>query len=108
MHEKAFDDIAVLLPHAERHSWILGWCARMVWIYARNGDVSVLRALRFWDAVLRIRPHDQRAQRERLLCLAYGKMHGQPVAITYERFVAEVTEYLEVDSTYLMNSDARR
>lgn len=77
MSEKAFDDILVLLPHSERYHWILGWCARLVCNYARSDDASVLRALDFWNAFLRVRPDDRRARRERLLCLAYAKMRGK-------------------------------
>jgi tetratricopeptide (TPR) repeat protein len=45
-----------------------------------------------------MRSKDRRAQKERLLCLAYAKMHGQPVAIDYGRYVADVSAYLAVDS----------
>lgn len=99
MTEKAFDDIAVLLPHGDRHPWIFDWCALLVYNYARTNDSSVLRAIRFWDAYLRIRPKDRRAQKERLLCLAYAKIHGQAVGLDYGRYVADVSAYLAVDST---------
>jgi tetratricopeptide (TPR) repeat protein len=99
MSEKAFDDIAAMLPHAERHAWVLGWCARMVWTYARSREASLLRALRFWDTIVRLLPKDRRVRKARLLCLASAKMHKQSVATTYDEFVAEVTAYLEDDST---------
>jgi len=102
--DKAFDDIAVLLPHGDREPWIFDWCARLVYNYARSNDASILRAIRFWDAFLRMRPKDRRAQKERLLCLAYAKMHGQTVTIDYGRYVADVTAYLAIDpadSAYL-------
>jgi tetratricopeptide (TPR) repeat protein len=98
MIDKAFDDIAAMLPFAERHPWVLGWCARMVWAYSGGSVAFVFRELRFWDTMLRLRPEDRRARKARLLCLAYAKMHGQPVAITYDEFVAQVAAYLEVDS----------
>lgn len=99
MSERAFDDIAAMLPHAERHPWVLGWCARMVWTYARSGELSILRALRFWDTVLRLSPEDHRARKARLLCLAYAKMQKKPVGIKYAEFIAEVTAYLRADPT---------
>ncbi len=99
MADKAFDDIAVLLPHGDRHRWVLDWCAALVYNYARSNHASVSRAIRFWDAFLRLRPKDRRAQKERLLCLAYAKMHGQTVTIDYERYLADVSVYLAIDST---------
>lgn len=99
MTDKAFDDIAVLLPHGDRHPWIFDWCALLVYNYSRTNDSSISRAIRFWDAYLRIRPKDRHAQKERLLRLAYAKMHGQTVALDYGRYVADVSAYLAVDST---------
>lgn len=98
MTDKAFDDIAVILPHGDRHPWVFDWCALLVYNYARTNDSSVSRAIRFWDAYLRMRPEDRRAQKERLLCLAYAKMHGQNVNIDYARYVADVAAYLAVDA----------
>ncbi len=97
--DKAFDDIAALLPHADQHRWILEWCARLVYNHARINDSSVLRAIRFWDSFLRVRPKDRRAQKERLLCFAFGKMHGQVMAIDYGQYVGDVSSYLAIDST---------
>ena len=97
--DKAFDDIAVLLPHGDRHPWIFDWCALLVYNYARTNDSSVSRAIRFWDAYRRMRPKDRHGQKERLLCLAYAKMHGQTVTIDYGQYVADVSAYLAVDST---------
>ena len=48
---------------------------------------------------MRVRPKDRGAQKERLLCLAYAKMHGQTVNVDYARFVADVSAYLAIDST---------
>ncbi|QDV73852.1 TPR repeat-containing protein YrrB [Botrimarina mediterranea] len=95
MMDKAYDDIAFILPHSERHPWILERCALQVYNYARTDDSSVPRAITFWQAYLKKRPTDRRAQKERLLCLAHSKMHGQPVSIDYDRFLKEVMEYLE-------------
>ncbi len=99
MTDRAFDDIAVLLPHGERHRWILDWCASLVYTYARTNDSSVSRAIPFWDAYLRMRPKDRRAQKERLLCVAHARMHGQTVTIDYRRYVADVSAYLAVDAS---------
>jgi tetratricopeptide (TPR) repeat protein len=99
MADKAFDDIAVLLPHGDREPWVFGWCARLVYNYARSDDASILRAIRFWDAFLLVRPKDRHAQKERLLCLAHAKLHGQILAISYERYVADVSAYLAGDGT---------
>lgn len=99
MAEKAFDDILVLLPHGDRHLWIFDWCAQLVYNYARTNDSSISRAIQFWNAYLRIRPMDRNAQKERLLCLVHAKMHGQPVPLDYEQYVADVVAYLAVDST---------
>jgi tetratricopeptide (TPR) repeat protein len=99
MADKAFDDIAVLLPHGDREPWVFDWCAVLLYNYARSNDSSILRAIRFWDAFLRVRPKDRRAQKERLLCLAYAKMHGQTLTINYERYVADVSAYLAIDPT---------
>lgn len=50
MAEKAFDDIGVLLPQAPRHPWILSWCTRLVFNYARTkssrGHISLVRGTR--------------------------------------------------------------
>lgn len=99
MADKALDDIAVLLPHGNRHPWIFDWCALLVYNYARTKELPVSRAIRFWDAYLRMRPTDRRAQKERLVSLAYAKMHGETVTIDYERYLADVSAYLAVDST---------
>ena len=89
----------MLLPHGDREPWVFDWCARLVYNYARSNDSAILRAIRFWDAFLRVRPKDRRAQKERLLCLAYAKMHGQTLTINYERYVADVSAYLAIDAT---------
>jgi tetratricopeptide (TPR) repeat protein len=90
--DKAFDDIAVLLPHAVRHPWILPWCARLVFNYARASDATIGKVIRFWDAYLRVAPKDTTAREERLKCLAYAKMHGQPVPIELTQFEAQVAD----------------
>jgi len=97
--DKAFDDIAVILPHGDRHHWIFNWCALLVYNYSRTNGSSVSRAIRFWNAYLRMHPEDRRTQKERLLCLAYAKMHGQTVTIDYGRYVDDVSAYLAVDAT---------
>lgn len=97
--DKAYDDIAVILPHGVRQPWIFPWCARLVYNYARTNDSSVTRAIRFWDAFLRLQPNDRKAQKERLLCLAFAKMHGQPVEIDYQQYLSAVSAYLAEDST---------
>ncbi|MEZ6104426.1 MAG: DUF4365 domain-containing protein [Pirellulaceae bacterium] len=99
MDNKAFDEIAVLMPHGDRHPWILDWCGMLVYNYARTTDSSILEAIRFWEAYRRMRPRDRRGQQERLLCLAYAKMHGQTVAIDYGGYVREVSACLAIDST---------
>lgn len=99
MTDKAFDDIEALLPHADQERWIFDWCARFVYNYARVNDSSVPRAIQFWNAFLRMQPRDRRAQRERLLCLAYAKMSGKAVTIDYARYISDVSEYLTIDST---------
>lgn len=98
MADKAFDDIAVLLPHGQRHRWIFGWCARLVHEFARSNDRLISRAIQFWDALLRVLPKNQRAQMERLLCLAAAKMHGESVPIDYARYITDVSAYLAHDS----------
>lgn len=97
--EKAFDEISVLLPYGDLHSWILPWCARLVYNYARTNEESVLRAIRFWDSFLRKQPTDQAAKKERLLCLAHAKMHGQNVGISFQQYEAEVSAFLALDLT---------
>jgi tetratricopeptide (TPR) repeat protein len=99
MTDKAFDDIFVILPHGDRHTWILPWCARLVYNYARMNNSSVAKAIRFWDAFLRMQPRDRNAQKERFLCLAFAKMHGQPVGIDYQRYEADVTAFLAEETT---------
>jgi tetratricopeptide (TPR) repeat protein len=99
MTDNAFDDISAIMPHAHEHRWVFDWCAMLVYNYARINNSSMSRAIRFWDAYLRMRPTDQRAQKERLLCMAYAKMHGQNVNIDYERYVADVSAFLTFDST---------
>jgi tetratricopeptide (TPR) repeat protein len=99
MADKAFDDIAVLLPHGDRHPWILPWCARLVFNYARTSGAAIVRAIRFWDAYLRMAPHDSAARRERLLCLAHAKMHGQPANVGFAQYMQQVTAYLADDPT---------
>lgn len=95
--EKAFDEIAVIIPFADLHPWILPWCARLVYNFARTNPESVLRAIRFWDAFLRKQPVDRAAQKERLLCLAYAKMHGQTVELRFEQYVDQVLALLAED-----------
>lgn len=97
MADKAFEEILVLLPHGEKHGWIFDWCGQLVYNYMRGDNPSGSQAIRFWDAYLRLVPKDRRAQKERLLCLAYAKVHGQPVAIDFGRYLAEVSAYIEVD-----------
>lgn len=99
MTDKAFDDIVVILPYGDRHPWILPWCARLVYDYARTNDASVTRAIRFWDAFLRIQPKDRNAQKERLLCLAYAKMHGQSPGVDCQRYLADVSAFLAEETT---------
>lgn len=102
--EKAFDEISILLPSADRHPWIAPWCARLVYNYARTNPESVAKAIRFWEAFLRKRPNDVAAKKERLLCLAYSKMHGQSVEIGYQQYVDEVKAFLAespVEAAYL-------
>jgi tetratricopeptide (TPR) repeat protein len=99
MTDKAFDDIVAILPYGDRHPWIFPWCAHLVYNYARTNASSVTRAIRFWDALLRVQPNDRNAQKERLLCLAYAKMHGQNPGIDYQRYVADVSAFLAVDAT---------
>jgi tetratricopeptide (TPR) repeat protein len=84
--DNAYDDIAAILPHGERHRWIFPWCARLVYNYARTNDSSITRAMRFWDAFLRLQTDDRKAQKERLLCLAFAKIHGHPVDMNYQQY----------------------
>lgn len=99
MVDKAFDDIAVLLPHAPRHPWILPWCARLVFNYARTNDAAIGKAIRFWDAYLRVGSKDTTAREERLKCLAYAKMHGQPVPIGLAQYEAQVAACIADDAS---------
>jgi len=99
MTDKAFDDIAVLMPHAPRHLWILPWCARLVFSYARTSDASIGKAIRFWESYLRVAPKDSNAQEERIKCLAYAKMHGQPVLINFAQYEAQVAACIVEDSS---------
>lgn len=99
MTDQAFDDIAAILPHGDRHKWIFPWCARLVYNYARTNGSSVTRAMQFWDTFVRLQPDDRKAQKERLLCLAFAKMHGRPVKIDFRQYLSEVTAYLAQDST---------
>jgi tetratricopeptide (TPR) repeat protein len=99
MVDKAFEDISVLLTHGDKEPWVFDRCARAVYNYARSDESSISRAIRFWDSYLRMRPRDRDAQKERLLCFAYAKMHQQSVPFDYARYVAEVSAFLEADST---------
>ena len=99
MVEKAFDDIAVLLSQTQSHSWILPWCARLVFTYARSNDAAIGKVIRFWDAYLRIAPKDLKAIEERLKCLACAKMQGQLVTIGFSQFEAEVTAVIADDAS---------
>lgn len=95
--DKAFDDIVVILPYGDRYPWILPWCAQLVHHYARTNDSSIERAIRFWEAYLRMKPKDRSAQKERLLCLAYAKMLGRTVTVDYPRYVADVSAFLALE-----------
>ncbi|NQV28524.1 MAG: DUF4365 domain-containing protein, partial [Rhodopirellula sp.] len=99
MVDNAFDDIAVLLPQAPRHPWILSWCARLVFNYARTNDSAIGKAIRFWDAYLRVASKDITAREERLKCLAYAKMHGQPVPIDFAQYEAQVAACIADDAS---------
>ncbi len=99
MTDKAFDDIVAILPYGDRHPWIFPWCARLVYNYARTNESSVERAIRFWDAFLRMQPKDRNAQKERLQCLAYAKMHGQDPGVDYRRYIADVSAFLDDETT---------
>ena len=94
---KAFEEITVLMPYADLHPWILPWCARLVYNYARTNPESVVKAIRFWDAFLRKQPIDRAAKKERLLCLAYAKMHGQTVGLGFQQYVDQVEAFLAED-----------
>ncbi len=95
--EKAFDDIAAILPYADQHSWILPWCARQVYNHARTQPGSLMRAVRFWDAYLRKRPDDRAARRERLKCLGAARMRQQDTGMTFSQYVAQVSALLAED-----------
>lgn len=97
MTDKAFDDIAVLLPHAVAHPWILPWCARLVFNYARTTDAAIGKAIRFWDSYLRLDPTNIRAREERLRCIAYAKMHEQPVPIGFTQYESQVAACISYD-----------
>ena len=97
--EKAFDEITVIMPYGDLHQWVLPWCARLVYNFARTNAGSVPKAIRFWDAFLRKQPEDRAAKKERLLCLAYAKMHGQNVAISFQQYVPQVAALLAKDPT---------
>jgi tetratricopeptide (TPR) repeat protein len=99
MTDKAFDDISVLLPHGTKFPWIFPWCAKLVCNYVRTNDKSLIRAIRFWDAFVKLQPKDRLAQKERLLCLVYAKIHGQRVGITYEHYLADVSAFIVEDAT---------
>jgi tetratricopeptide (TPR) repeat protein len=91
---KAFDDISVIMPHSKQIPWIGPWCARLVYNYARTNPESVMEAIRFWDALIREEPTNGAAKKERLLCLAYAKMHGQNVGLSFQQYLDQVKDFL--------------
>jgi tetratricopeptide (TPR) repeat protein len=104
--EKAFQDIASLLEHAEKQDWILPWCAQFVFDYSRQRPESVLEAQRFWDMYVRKRPKEFSAQEERLKLLAFAKMHSQPVKLNFNQFLSQVETLIdeavsEIDTAHL-------
>lgn len=103
--DKAFDDIAVLLPHAGRHPWILPWTAQLVFNFARTNDAALEKAIRFWDSYLRVASTDSKAREERLRCLAHAKMHNKPVPIDFEQYKCQVaaciSDHPSVDAAHL-------
>lgn len=99
MTDQAFDDIAVLLPHAECHTWILQWTAQLVFDYARTSDAAIGKTIRFWDSYLRIAPTDIWVREERLRCLAYAKMHAQPVPIGFTQYESQVAACIADDQS---------
>ena len=104
--EKAFQDIASLLEHAEKQDWILPWCGRFVFSYARQFPESVAEAQRFWDMYVRKRPKDFFAKEEQLKLLAFAKMHSQPVKLNFNQYLSQVETLidqagLEIDAAHL-------
>lgn len=93
--EKAFQDIASLLEHADKQDWILPWCGRFVFNYARQRPESVVEAQRFWDMYVRKRPNELFAQEERLKVLAFAKMHSQPVKLNFNQFLSQVEALID-------------
>lgn len=94
MPDRAFEDIAAIMPHAHSHPWVLSWCAALVSTYTRTNDAVLMKSIHFWDAYLRIAPEDEDAREERLKCLAYGKMHGKPVEIAFSQYEAQVAAFV--------------
>lgn len=95
--DKGLDDIAAILSHAHRHEWILPWSARTVFDFSRKRPDVVNRTINFWSAYNRLEPRDREAQREHLHCLAYAKVHDQPVTLDFKRYRVMVASFLTKD-----------
>ena len=93
--DKAFDEILTLVPSATKAPWVLPWCARLVFNYARTELSSVSKAIKFWDIYLSKYPNANLARRERLLCLAFAKMHDQEVTVSLSEYQNQIESYLE-------------
>ncbi len=88
--DRAFQEIASLLEHSDKHDWILPWCGRFVYDHARHCGESVAAAQTFWETFVRKRPNDIFAREERLKLLAYSKMHSQPVKLEFKQYSSQV------------------
>ena len=94
--EKAFTEIATILPHSDQCKWILPWCAQLVHNYTRTNPDAISHALRFWETYLRKSPNDLAAQKEYLLCLAHAKMLGLSVSLNLQQYIEKVFKYFEI------------
>lgn len=94
--DKAFTEIATILPHSDQCQWILPSCAQLVHNYVRTNSDAVPHALRFWETYLRKAPNDLAAQKEYLLCLAHAKMSGLSVPINFQQYIGKVLKYFEI------------
>ncbi|MES2177972.1 MAG: tetratricopeptide repeat protein [Gemmatimonadota bacterium] len=91
-YNAAFRDISTLRDQARSARWIWPWCARQVAIYGRATVDSTKLALRFWNGYLEEHPDVAPAKRERLLCLARLDRHSVATRVSFDAFVAEVSE----------------
>jgi tetratricopeptide (TPR) repeat protein len=104
---EAFEDIWVLIPDADKHTWILPWCARLVRANAESLGDMLPSALQFWDTCALRWPEDPLILEARLLCIGYAQMRGVSVPVDFQTYrdqvYAAIELELDIDESYLLD-----